>query len=80
MAAPNVTRWSGSLLIFLFYLGEIIRLESRHLVPRFVVKHTACLPLEHTAPLLEEKRDAALQAIVSYLPHPIRLHGVGTGS
>ena len=35
------------------------RLEIGHLIPRFVIKHATRLFLEHAAPLLEEKRDAA---------------------
>ena len=66
-------------------LGEVLdivsdRLEIGHLIPRFLVKYTARLFLEHAAPLLEEKRDAASYAIVAYFAHPVRLHGSGTGS
>ena len=44
--------------------GEVLdiasdRFENRHLIPRCVIKHATCLFLEHAAPLLEEKRDAA---------------------
>jgi len=35
------------------------RFEIGHLIPRFLVKHPACLFLKHAAPLLEEKRDTA---------------------
>lgn len=59
---------------------ESDRLESGHLIPRFLVKYAACLFLEHAAPLLEKKRDTVSQAIVAYFAHPVRLHGPGAGS
>ncbi len=53
--------------------------ETWHLVPRGVIEHATGPVLAHAAPLLKEKRDAASQALVADVPHPLRLHGPGTG-